>query len=263
MMVLKCVLTKQNIVFISQVLPRSIGKEQSRLLTTAYSGIPSDGTLGISEKLPWIPYKSTLILPSGIKDGHRNKRLVEVGPFENEIEWQKGMNLMNIIIQEGRAWPFEDKFTTIESYRGYFLSHTAFVVRALEDGIDSNGHLSDAGDFMGCFYIKPNYPGRCSHICNGGFITEPKFRRQGVAKLMGQVFLQAAKDLGYRSSYFNLVFRSNKASVQLWEGLGFERVAVLEEAARLEGVPGLDTAYGYRYDLTKLPDIYLKNYNNS
>jgi L-glutamate-5-semialdehyde N-acetyltransferase len=79
----------------------------------------------------------------------------------------------------------------------------------------------------------------------------------GVAKLMGQVFLQAAKDLGYQSSYFNLVFKSNEASVQLWESLGFERVTVLEEAAILEGIAGLDTAYGYRFDLNKLPNNYL------
>ena len=23
----------------------------------------------------------------------------------------------------------------------------------------------------GCFYVKPNFPGRCSHVCNGGFIV--------------------------------------------------------------------------------------------
>lgn len=75
---------------------------------------------------------------------------------------------------------------------------------------------------------------------------------------MGHVFLQVARDLGYRSSYFNLVFASNTASVKLWESLNFQRVAVLPEAARLEGAPGLDTAYGYRYDLTQLPEDYLQ-----
>ena len=23
----------------------------------------------------------------------------------------------------------------------------------------------------GCFYVKPNFPGRCSHVANGGFIV--------------------------------------------------------------------------------------------
>jgi RimJ/RimL family protein N-acetyltransferase len=110
---------------------------------------------------------------------------------------------------------------------------------------------------LGCFYIKPNYPGRCSHICNGGFITAPNFRELGVAKLMGRVFLRAARDLGYKSAYFNLVFQSNAFSVALWESLGFERVAVLEKAADLKGVEGLDTAYGYRFDLEKLDKDFL------
>lgn len=219
-------------------------------MTTAYSGEPGDGTYGLSA-LKYIPYRTRLSYPSG-------ERAVEVGPFL-ESEWPAGMDLMNLIIREGRSWPFEEEFATIDAFRGYFLSHTAFVVRSLEEGLDANGDHSPAGDVLGSFYIKPNFPGRCSHVCNGGFITVPKFRRMGVARLMGHVFLQAAHDLGYKSSYFNLVFKSNGPSVALWESLGFERVAVLEEAARLKGVDGLDTAYGYRYDLQKVPDDFLFN----
>jgi len=74
---------------------------------------------------------------------------------------------------------------------------------------------------------------------------------------MGRLFLRVARDLGYKSAYFNLVFKSNGPSFTLWESLGFERVAVLEKAANLEGVEGLDTAYGYRYDLETLDDNFL------
>ena len=61
-------------------------------------------------------------------------------------------------------------------------------------------------------------------------------------------------------SYFNLVFKSNQGSVHLWESMGFQRVATLENAARLEGLEEgeLDTAYGYRFDLQTLPDNYLE-----
>lgn len=196
------------------------------------------------ENIDYLPIRTT------VKCG-----LVEVGPFQSE-DWDIGMDLMNLIIREGKAWPFEQEFQTVDEYRGYFLSHAAFVVRALEDGIDVNGDRYSTGEVMGCFYVKPNFPGRCSHICNGGFITSPRFRRMGVAKTMGRSFLKLARDLGYRSSYFNLVFESNVASIRLWESLGFERVAELEDAAKLEGVDGLDTAYGYRYDLTKLAPDY-------
>ena len=216
---------------------------QDEYMTTAYEGEPGDGMAGLS-LLTWIPYRTTL--PNG--------QTVEVGPFR-ESEWEAGMQLMNLIIKEGKSWPFQDEFQTLDSYRGYFLSHTALVARSVEE--------QQQQQFMGCFYIKPNYPGRCSHICNGGFITSPAYRNMGVAKVMGRCFLRAARDLGYKSAYFNLVFKSNKASIALWESLGFERVAVLEKAARLEGVEGLDTAYGYRYDLETLPDDYLLNESSS
>ena len=215
-------------------------------MTTAYSGTAGDGTNGLAS----IPY---LHFSASLKTGRR----VQVAPFR-PAEDQQGMDLMNLIIREGKSWPFIDEFETLDAYQSYFLSHTALCVRALEPDVDKDGNSSAAGDFLGCFYIKPNFPGRCSHICNGGFITVPKFRTQGVARLMGHVFLQVARDLGYKSAYFNLVFRSNTASVRLWESLGFERVAVLEKAADLVGVDGLDTAYGYRFDLEILDDGYLQ-----
>ena len=244
----------------------------SRLFTTAYSGEPGDGRLGL-EKLSYLPFRTCLPLavPSNNDDTFSpnnstksSSLIVEVGPFE-ENEISIGRNLMNDIIEEGRSWPFIDLFETDESFAGYFLSHTALrvIATSVNDTKDSNisssssSSRSSSSNFMGMFYIKPNFPGRCSHICNGGFITAPAFRRRGVARLMGHVFLQAAHDLGYRSSYFNLVFASNQPSVNLWESLGMERVATLHEAADLKGVPGLDTAYGYRYDLTNLPEQYL------
>jgi hypothetical protein len=70
------------------------------------------------------------------------------------------------------------RFDTMEGYRGYFLSHAAFVVRALEPGFDADGNPSAPGEVLGCFYVKPNFPGRCGHVCNGGFITKAKFRKQ-------------------------------------------------------------------------------------
>ncbi|KAG5190470.1 acyl-CoA N-acyltransferase [Tribonema minus] len=131
----------------------------------------------------------------------------------------------------------------VDAFKGYFLSHNAFVVRAV-----------DSGHVMGVFYIKPNFPGRCSHICNGGFITEPAFRGRGVGTLMAKAFLWLARDIGYKASYFNLVFANNAASQALWDGLGFTRLAVVPKAGRLKGVDGLVDAIQYYYDLESLRD---------
>jgi len=198
----------------------------------AYSGAPGTGCAGTA--VLRLPLRLTLA------DG----REVEVDTFR-ETEWETGRLLMNEEIREGRTWAFENIFEDTESYRGYFLSHAAFVIREIS-----------SSKVLGTFYVKPNFPGRCAHICNGGFIVAPKHRGIGIGRLMAACFLRFSKDLGYRSSYFNLVFASNTASVRLWESFGFKRVAEIPHAARLEGLNYLDTAYGYHYDLTTFPEGY-------
>jgi RimJ/RimL family protein N-acetyltransferase len=224
---------------------------------SAYSGIPSDGKAG-TEKLP-LPLFARIPVPNNqiYSNCDSTYRLVQIDTFQTSEEIETGRRLMNHVILEGKSWPFETIFETDESYRGYFLSHAAFVVRS----VDNN---EDTGAILGCFYIKPNYPGRCSHIANGGFIVDPKCRGSRVGTLMGACFKRFAKDLGYRAAYFNLVFASNEASVKLWEKLGFVRVAVIPKCARLKGMPldsetgepMLDTAYAYHLDLDPIPDDY-------
>jgi hypothetical protein len=48
---------------------------------------------------------------------------------------------------------------------------------------------------LGSFYIKPNYPGRSSHVCNGGFLVTDGARNRGVGRLMGEGYLQWAPKL--------------------------------------------------------------------
>jgi hypothetical protein len=203
-------------------------------------------------------------------------RLVEIDVFRTDDEIEQGRQLMNYVIEEGRAWPFEEVFEASESFRGYFLSHAAFCVRPVsevsetENGEDEDTRSiddtnNDSNKILGCFYIKPNFPGRCSHICNGGFIVDVTQRGWKVGSLMGSAFLPFAKSLGYKSSYFNLVFASNVASIKLWNKLDMKCVATIPNAARLNGMPvinpttnetQLDIAYGYYYDLDELPDDY-------
>ena len=174
---------------------------------SAYSGKPGLGLTG-TEVLP-LPVRASL-----------GDRVVEVGTFKEE-EWESGRKLMNEVIETGMAWPFEEVYEDTISYRGYFLSHAAFALRD-----------SESGEVLGVFYVKPNFPGRCGHICNGGFIVDPAYRGSGAGTLMGACFLSFAKALGYKAAYFNLVFESNAHSIRLWESLGFRRVSCHARAHR-------------------------------
>lgn len=43
---------------------------------------------------------------------------------------------------------------------------------------------------LGGFHIRPNYPGRSSHVCNGTFIVTDAARNKGVGRLMGESYLE-------------------------------------------------------------------------
>jgi hypothetical protein len=48
---------------------------------------------------------------------------------------------------------------------------------------------------LGSFNIKPNYPGRSSHVCNGAFLVTDAARNRGVGRLMGEGYLEWAPQL--------------------------------------------------------------------
>ncbi|KAI9738294.1 MAG: hypothetical protein M1834_008792 [Cirrosporium novae-zelandiae] len=90
---------------------------------------------------------------------------------------------------------------------------------------------------LGSFYIKPNYPGRSSHVCNGGFLVTDTSRNRGVGRLMGECYLDWAPKLGYTYSVFNLVYETNVASCRIWEALGFKRIGRVKGCGQLRSYP--------------------------
>lgn len=92
-------------------------------------------------------------------------------------------------------------------------------------------------DCLGSFYVKPNYPGRSSHVCNGGFLVTDAARGRGVGRLMGEVYLEWAPRLGYSYSVFNLVYETNVASLRIWDALGFKRIGRVKGCGNLKSYP--------------------------
>ena len=127
---------------------------------------------------------------------------------------------------------------------------------------------------FGSFYIKANYPGRSSHVCNGGFLVTTAARNKGVGRLMGEAYLDWAPKLvshihvqlrqcspvvyclartpvtfnrarlltlsraqGYTYSVFNLVYETNVASCRIWDALGFKRIGRIKKCGNLRSHP--------------------------
>ena len=171
-------------------------------------------------------------------------QLDEMRPAESE-----GVRAMlNAVIAEGLTYPQAAPLTP-EGFASYWLKGDAFVVRLgqeTEPVTASKPLVSETSEIVGAFYIKPNFPGRCSHICNAGFIVTPDVRGQGIGRWMGETMLALARDRGYRAVMYNLVFETNLPSLKLWDSLGFQQIGRIPEAARLPDGRYVDAIMLYR-----------------
>ncbi|KAI0090753.1 hypothetical protein BDY19DRAFT_887330 [Irpex rosettiformis] len=95
----------------------------------------------------------------------------------------------------------------------------------------------------GVYYVKPNYPGRSSHICNAGFLIPQSQRGRGFGSVLARSYLYYGPRLGYEASVFNLVYVNNIASIKLWEALDFTKAGRIPRAGRLKKADGSGEEY--------------------
>ncbi|KAI7848515.1 hypothetical protein BDC45DRAFT_523054 [Circinella umbellata] len=162
-------------------------------------------------------------------------------------------SLFNGELERGSTYPQEEPLTEAQ-FADYFLAYDAFVLT--KEGIIEKDQSYDYKDkVLGMFYIKPNYPGRCSHICNAGFFTSTHHRGYGAGVAMAESYMKLAPALGYKASVFNLVFVNNESSIRIWRRLGFQEAGRIPKAARLKNSPNeLVDAIIFYYDFTKEED---------
>lgn len=157
----------------------------------------------------------------------------------------------NFVIEEGLTYPHHQKMDHHQFVHYWFHSFAAILLEGTYSGWKQvpDGNWSEL--FLGTFYVKPNYLGRCSHVCNAGFVVAHSKRGLGLGRELGAKYLVWGPQLGYAYSVFNLVFETNVASMRIWDSLGFERIGYVKNVAALRGVDGLVGAYMYGKDLTE------------
>ncbi|KAI1151894.1 hypothetical protein F4825DRAFT_421171 [Nemania diffusa] len=138
----------------------------------------------------------------------------------------------------GDTYPMIDPMP-FEKFCAYWLQNFAGIM--LLGQINSADEVIEGKDWsrecLGSFYIKPNYPGRSSHVCNAGFLVTDAARNRGVGRLMGESYLDWAPKLGYTYSVFNLVYETNVASCRIWDALGFKRIGRVRHCGKLKSYP--------------------------
>ncbi len=86
------------------------------------------------------------------------------------------------------------------------------------------------GAVVGAYTLRPNQPGRGSHIATASYGVESQFRGSGVGRAMGKHSIERARASGYQALQFNFVVSTNTGAVRLWKDLGFEVLAALPGA---------------------------------
>ncbi|KAL7790288.1 hypothetical protein V8C37DRAFT_384617 [Trichoderma ceciliae] len=145
---------------------------------------------------------------------------------------------INKEIDGGDTYPLMDPFTA-DGFADFWFQNFGAVM--LLGNIESADHVADGKDWakecLGSFYIRPNYPGRSSHVCNGGFLVTDASRNRGAGRLMGETYIDWAPRLGYTYSVFNLVYETNVASCKIWDALGFKRIGRVKGCGNLKSYP--------------------------
>ena len=158
--------------------------------------------------------------------------------FYRSSDYKTVYEIMKGVVEEGLTYPQETMDE--KHFENYYLSHDCFVMRD-----EKNENV------LGSFYVKPNFPGRSSHICNAGFLVNPGHRKKGIGEVMFKKYLKIARDLGYEGSFFNLVYSSNEGSVKICRKLGFQEIGKVPKAGKMKGIGYVDAIQFY-YDLTTL-----------
>lgn len=146
---------------------------------------------------------------------------------------------LNQEIEAGDTYPMVDHMLP-EAFSSYWFQNFGAVMLLGTLGIESE--LPKDADWsrlcLGSYYIKPNYPGRSSHVCNAGFLVADADRNRGVGRLLGESYLDWDPKLGYTYSVFNLVYETNVASCKIWDKLGFETIGRVKGCWKLKSYPG-------------------------
>ena len=136
-----------------------------------------------------------------------------------ESDWPAVWRFMEAVIRAGETYPYALDMTQEQAHDMWIgVTEAAYVA------------VSERGEIVGSYYIKPNQPALGAHVANCGYMVGENARGRGIATTMCQHSQEEAVRLGYRAMQFNLVVASNHASVYLWKKLGFDVVGTLPGA---------------------------------
>ncbi|MDO5714511.1 MAG: GNAT family N-acetyltransferase [Tissierellia bacterium] len=131
------------------------------------------------------------------------------------------LDIYNRIVNQGMSYQRETPFS-LEEFIDYVKDHTVYVLKVKDE-------------VCGFFILRPNGPGRVSHIANGTYGLAEKHRGKNLGKELVQKSLEIAKKMGYHGIQFNSVVINNKVACHLYQSFGFKEMAIIPKGYRGDG----------------------------
>ncbi|TDJ35749.1 MAG: GNAT family N-acetyltransferase [Gammaproteobacteria bacterium] len=157
----------------------------------------------------------------------------------SEADWPAVWDIMEPVIRVGDTYPYAMDMT-VDGARQMWLEIPAATYVA--EDTESN--------ILGTYYLKPNQPTLGAHVANCGYMVAERARGMGIATQMCEHSQDEAIRMGYRAMQYNLVVKTNEASVHLWQKMGFAIVGTLPGASKHSGHNFVDAYVMYKELIT-------------
>ena len=151
-----------------------------------------------------------------------------------EADWPAVWALFQSVAARGDVFAYDESTTEAVARKLWFDAPAVCFV------------CEEAGRLAGTYYVRPNHPGRGSHVANAGYMVAPEFRGRGLAVAMCAHSLETARRLGFSAMQFNFVVGTNAAAVHAWEKCGFAVVGRLPSAFRHKELGFVDALVMFR-----------------
>lgn len=138
------------------------------------------------------------------------------------------------VIEQGNSFMHETPTSKEDFYAYWFHASNEVYVALLDDAI------------VGSYWLKPNQPGRGSHVANASYMVDSTYRGQEIGLHLGKHSITEAKRLKYQAMQFNAVVSTNEVAIRLWKKLGFRIVGTNPKAFQHQQLGLVDTYVMYR-----------------
>jgi ribosomal protein S18 acetylase RimI-like enzyme len=156
-------------------------------------------------------------------------------------DWDRVWSILEPVFRAGDTYAFRTDISAAEA-RLAWTSTPKEVFVAVDE---------TTGELLGTYYVRPNFDGPGSHVCNCGYVVSEQARGKGVASRMCEHSLTYAASRGYRAMQYNLVVSTNERAVRLWKRMGFDIIGTVPGAFRHPRLGYVDAYVMFRPLVTK------------